>query len=462
MAVYRVGNRGSSISTLQQNLNKLGFNTGKVDGVFGNNTRSAVTNFQKKYGLTVDGIAGNQTLGKISELMNTNKQKAPAAAPKTTTTSTTKAPAKKPLGEVSARYSAKDVALPNQAVNLNTLLSQSQNMLAPLIKNQKDTATSTMNQQMQQLNNQWASRGLLASGIAATQQSQAAQALASQLAGIDAQGQADALQNAYQLGDFQERQRQFDLGFALEEGALTGNYMPAGSRQLINQLLTQKAISENPRASEQQRLQASARAQDLRRALATMGVPLDNLGSGANLQSVLNSLSANRIGQSTLENRQFGEDIRQFNETMKQRNTEFNREMGLAERSQAFNEELETRKQQFEETRFQVEADLERQGLDIERARTNLEELATMSEIELKEHQIKMGITEEEARRQTQSAISQANRFDNLEDAYKWIYQNSDDFYEKGVDVQQVLAELERRFVNSGSVDPASILNSNP
>lgn len=47
---------------VQQKLKDYGFYKGKIDGIFGPQTRTAVRNFQKAWGLKVDGIVGTQTL----------------------------------------------------------------------------------------------------------------------------------------------------------------------------------------------------------------------------------------------------------------------------------------------------------------------------------------------------------------------------------------------------------------
>jgi len=65
----RRGDQGEAVARLQTALNSLGFNCGKVDGIFGAKTEAAVKAFQKRYGLKVDGIVGYQTWSKINALL---------------------------------------------------------------------------------------------------------------------------------------------------------------------------------------------------------------------------------------------------------------------------------------------------------------------------------------------------------------------------------------------------------
>ena len=51
---------------LQDALNYLGYNTGNIDGIFGNKTRSAVVRFQRANGLSQDGIVGCKTWRSIT------------------------------------------------------------------------------------------------------------------------------------------------------------------------------------------------------------------------------------------------------------------------------------------------------------------------------------------------------------------------------------------------------------
>lgn len=70
MATYNTLVRGSSgeeVKKLQQALINAGYNVGSTgaDGIYGSNTESAVRKYQQDNKLTVDGMAGNQTLGAI-------------------------------------------------------------------------------------------------------------------------------------------------------------------------------------------------------------------------------------------------------------------------------------------------------------------------------------------------------------------------------------------------------------
>jgi N-acetylmuramoyl-L-alanine amidase len=53
--------KGNEVSRIQQTLKNQGYYSGSIDGIYGKLTENAVTNFQKANGLTIDGIAGNQT-----------------------------------------------------------------------------------------------------------------------------------------------------------------------------------------------------------------------------------------------------------------------------------------------------------------------------------------------------------------------------------------------------------------
>ena len=57
--------RGDDVAELQQRLSALGFDTGRVDGIFGDLTSAALGEFQRNAGLPVDGIAGAATVAEL-------------------------------------------------------------------------------------------------------------------------------------------------------------------------------------------------------------------------------------------------------------------------------------------------------------------------------------------------------------------------------------------------------------
>lgn len=61
-ALSRLGSTGSEVKSIQTKLKSLGFYNGAVDGIYGTQTKNAVTAFQRSCGITADGIAGSQTL----------------------------------------------------------------------------------------------------------------------------------------------------------------------------------------------------------------------------------------------------------------------------------------------------------------------------------------------------------------------------------------------------------------
>ena len=64
-ASYKMGASGDAVRQIQQRLKDWGYYKGTVDGHYGAKTQDAVIVFQKKHGITVDGIVGSQTAEKL-------------------------------------------------------------------------------------------------------------------------------------------------------------------------------------------------------------------------------------------------------------------------------------------------------------------------------------------------------------------------------------------------------------
>lgn len=60
-AAMKQGSRGSNVKQLQQNLIGLGYLEGSADGSYGSKTKAAVKEFQRDFGLSADGNAGEAT-----------------------------------------------------------------------------------------------------------------------------------------------------------------------------------------------------------------------------------------------------------------------------------------------------------------------------------------------------------------------------------------------------------------
>lgn len=61
-ATWRLGSTGSQVRTIQTKLKNWGYYSGEVDGIYGAQTQRAVEYFQRKNGLSADGVAGPATL----------------------------------------------------------------------------------------------------------------------------------------------------------------------------------------------------------------------------------------------------------------------------------------------------------------------------------------------------------------------------------------------------------------
>jgi hypothetical protein len=60
---YRSGGTASVVVQVQQGLSRAGYYHGRVDGVMGSQTRSAIRSYQRAHGMRVDGTINDQLLG---------------------------------------------------------------------------------------------------------------------------------------------------------------------------------------------------------------------------------------------------------------------------------------------------------------------------------------------------------------------------------------------------------------
>ena len=72
--VIQRGAVGDDVIELQSRLQYIGYFKGQIDGVFGWGTYWALRNFQKEYGLPIDGLAGADTKQKLVKASQYNEQ----------------------------------------------------------------------------------------------------------------------------------------------------------------------------------------------------------------------------------------------------------------------------------------------------------------------------------------------------------------------------------------------------
>ena len=71
-ALSKYGSRGEEVKQIQTKLKRWGYYSGNVDGIYGTQTLEAVKYFQRKNGLSVDGIAGPKTLAAMGIMNSSN------------------------------------------------------------------------------------------------------------------------------------------------------------------------------------------------------------------------------------------------------------------------------------------------------------------------------------------------------------------------------------------------------
>ena len=71
-ATLQQGSSGSKVSEIQQRLKNWGYYSGSVDGIFGSGTKSAVVSFQRRNGLTAEGIVGPATAAAIGVTLSSS------------------------------------------------------------------------------------------------------------------------------------------------------------------------------------------------------------------------------------------------------------------------------------------------------------------------------------------------------------------------------------------------------
>lgn len=181
MATYTTLRRGSSgdeVIKLQTALKNAGYSI-DVDGKYGPQTESITKEYQKANGLSVDGIAGNQTLGKLYGGSTTT-------APSATTPSPT---------QTNNSFEYKNFEYPD--INESETVKQADAMLQQFMANNKGSAwTDLLNDKVNEINN-YGPFSYDLNSDALYQQYKDQYITQGQMAMMDTMGQAQAMTGGY-------------------------------------------------------------------------------------------------------------------------------------------------------------------------------------------------------------------------------------------------------------------------
>ena len=132
------GSQGSDVTELQKLLNQNGYSLAE-DGIFGTKTQDAVKDYQKKSGLSVDGIVGTNTWGSLNGTYTANKN--------TTTATTTQPAASADTGFKFDAYQESDAVKQAQALLNQQLANKPGQYTSPWQTQLNDAINKIMNRE---------------------------------------------------------------------------------------------------------------------------------------------------------------------------------------------------------------------------------------------------------------------------------------------------------------------------
>lgn len=118
--LLRHGTRSDAVLRLQQDLTRLGYYSGNITGHYGTMTEAAVMSFQRRNGLSADGIAGAKTLAKIASALG-NSASSSGATDSASTSSGSSASSGASGSSTLLKYGVKSEAVRTMQQNLKDL-----------------------------------------------------------------------------------------------------------------------------------------------------------------------------------------------------------------------------------------------------------------------------------------------------------------------------------------------------
>lgn len=228
-------------------------------------------------------------------------------------------------------------------------------------------------------------------------------------------------------------QRNFDRG--IQEGQLTGNYMNADAKSILQHVLDMKRIAEDPTTTEAGRIEASKQADAYRALLPNYGINPDIVGSGVNLDTATKNMMG--AGRTTLAKQ--GQDA-QFSGI-------YNGMPTLQARDIEAKNALAQAQMENEAAYRQASLGNEKTRLGIEQQNAN-----TMNGYRTaQENRLNQSATTKQA---TDAAIAQALTYGDYDTAIKDLQKHAAAMQAAGVDLAQVMGAINSRFGKMPTQNP--------
>lgn len=254
------------------------------------------------------------------------------------------------------------------------------------------------------------------------------------ISGIDTNvGYSDAIKNASALGRNTLPQQEMDLA----KTDVMGTQQNTTAQSLIDQVLRSKQASAKGGQTAEQKAYNAQTATNARNQLAALGYDVSGLAGNVGYDKALKNSTS--LGAPTLKAK------------TEAANQQIEREKVAFERD-AFGQELAFKKDSFgremnyKEQMGLIDADLQSRGLDLEEVKIGISQFTAQSDAEYKQFQQDSGVSEQNASKNTNSAIGQVTRAKTPAEALEYIADSAESWAKQGVDIREVLNAVDKLF----------------
>ncbi len=247
------------------------------------------------------------------------------------------------------------------------------------------------------------------------------------ISGLDSNiGYNDAVRNTANVGRNTLMQQEMDLA----RSEVMGTQQNTQAQGLIDQILRAKQASAQGGLTAEQRSYNQQTAQNARNQLAALGYDVSQLGGNVGYDQALKNISS--MAPQTLKAISEEEGRKLDREKMAFEKTAFDREMNYKEQSAL------------------IDADLKARGLDLEEARISISRFTAESDADYRQYQKELGISEQQADKNTNAAIGEVSKARTPAEAVEFIADSASNWAQSGVDMRAVLKALEQLFPGTG------------